>query len=137
MLSCFHPIPERKRTDRRTDLLYQYRTSVYWCTIKISTTWNYLHRTLIEANTLPLSQIANQNNIFVKWNTVCWTGIIVCAERLLVCASVSLELKALYKSVIIIIIIIVRISCFTEFLFYQSCGTGFWSCSLWVLPTFS
>ena len=34
MLSCFHLIPERHRqtdglTDRRTDLLYQYRASVY------------------------------------------------------------------------------------------------------------
>ena len=35
MLSRFHLIPERYgRTDRRTDLLYQYRASVCWCAIK-------------------------------------------------------------------------------------------------------
>ena len=36
MLSHFHLIPERYgRTDRRTDLLYQYRASVCWRAIKI------------------------------------------------------------------------------------------------------
>jgi len=36
MLSRFHMIPERNgRTDRRTDLLYQYRASVCWRAIKI------------------------------------------------------------------------------------------------------
>ena len=36
MLSRFHLIPERyRRTDRRTDLLYQYRASVCWRAIKI------------------------------------------------------------------------------------------------------
>ena len=36
MLSRFHPILGRYgRTDGQTDLLYQYRASVCWCTIKI------------------------------------------------------------------------------------------------------
>ena len=40
MLSRFHPIPERngrtdRRTDGRTDLLYQYRASVCWRVIKM------------------------------------------------------------------------------------------------------
>jgi len=35
MLSHFHLIPERHgRTDRRTELLYQYRASVCWRAIK-------------------------------------------------------------------------------------------------------
>jgi len=35
MLSRFHTIPELNgRTDRQTDLLYQYRASVYWRAIK-------------------------------------------------------------------------------------------------------
>ena len=39
MLSRFHMVPERngrtdRRTDRQTDLLYQYRASVCWRAIK-------------------------------------------------------------------------------------------------------
>jgi len=39
MLSRFHPVPERNghtngRTDRQTDLLYQYRASICWRAIK-------------------------------------------------------------------------------------------------------
>ena len=39
MLSRFHLIPKRnRRTDRRTDLLYQYRASVCWRAIKSNET---------------------------------------------------------------------------------------------------
>ena len=44
MLSRFHLIPERdgqtdRRTDRRTELLYHYRSSVCWRAIKILRWW--------------------------------------------------------------------------------------------------
>jgi len=41
MFSCFYTIPERhgrmdRQMDRQTDLLYQYRASVYGCAVKTS-----------------------------------------------------------------------------------------------------
>ena len=64
MLSRFHLIPERygqtdRRTDRQTDLLYQYRASVCWRAIKISINENVQMLWITIQSRTDLAQFSN------------------------------------------------------------------------------
>ena len=64
MFSRFHPIPERHgQTDRQTDLLYQYRTSVCWRAIKIN---NVIKRHSTKLRSNVITQWAMTNHMLFR-----------------------------------------------------------------------